>query len=266
MGGLDTGYGLQQAQQATEQQTRTPDQMLSACGSVSGGELVGCIASQIETQGQTKHDAEDLVAQQQSAHWAIVAALAGAGGLVSTIIGLFFVWQSLTKTNESLRLNRQANDHARESAERQLRAYVSIKDIVVNKFAANEAVEVSVLLINSGQTPARELRGVVSGIPTPTPYELKAFPLKGKGFEGKPSQAEVGAGGGHTLPLIGPRLTAAFYAAAKERKGFIVVAGYGSYRDVFKKRHLFVFRGHIVVHPDGHTSGVTPHHKSNGGN
>jgi hypothetical protein len=159
MTGLDTGHRQQQIQDANEQETSTPQKLETNCSSLSGVELVRCVASQIEAQREARHDAQDLVAQQQSAQWATVAALTAIGGLVATIIGVIFVWQSLGKTAEALRLARKANKIARKLGQAQTRAYLSITKLALRVEGGAPFIDVTVA--NAGQSPARKVEVVI---------------------------------------------------------------------------------------------------------
>lgn len=264
MTGLDSGHRQQQIQDANEQQASTPDQLEANCSAFAGVELVRCIASQIEAQRQARHDAYDLVAQQQSATWATVAALAAVGGLVATIIGLFFVWQSLSKTNEALTLTRQANDHSRVSAEQQLRAYIVTQNLVVKQLEVGHRPVFEVEIINSGQTPARKLQ-MITGFVTVVDRYGK-FRLRQPGQKGPVgSMADLGGGEDYRTPVYGTNpLDQASRDALKAGDVTIIVGAYGSYFDIFGKRHRFTAKGYLSFDHAGKPELIVSHNGNRG--
>ncbi|TSE11664.1 DUF3365 domain-containing protein [Mesorhizobium intechi] len=101
----------------------------------------------------------DLAAQQSVAedttgmHWASWA------GVVFTVIGIFFIWRTLNANTEAVQEAHAANRIASETAERQLRAYISpfnFDSVITDK--PEPDIRVKVTFRNAGQTPAQNVR------------------------------------------------------------------------------------------------------------
>ena len=129
----------------------------NACvGSVGPNHAV-CLHEKGAEARLQKHDNErneaDLVAQRKSALWTSIMGLAALMGMGLSAIGVYLVWTTFRAT-------REANDISRDTAKRQLRAYLIGKDHRIERFFNNGRTKFVVHLHNSGQTPAYEVRCV----------------------------------------------------------------------------------------------------------
>jgi hypothetical protein len=133
-----------------------------------------------------------------------------------------------------------SNRIARESAERQLRAYVSVSacNIVM---ADNGGVTSKIKFRNSGQTPAYNVIPNVNL--SATPYPVREGFFKEPIMPERVSRATIGSGGIVERDMILPRLLAQdwrdFIAASK---GVFFVHGVVRYSDIFGKPHTTHFR------------------------
>jgi hypothetical protein len=132
-------YDKQADYYAAEHASRTPEELLGACGEKADLQLVECLSREIETQRERKRGEGDLAAQQQMAFSTLGMLLVSAVALAATTIGVIFVWLTLRET--------------RRQGEMELRAYISIVDGFLD-FSKRDQVHALVHLRNSGQTPA----------------------------------------------------------------------------------------------------------------
>lgn len=178
-----------------------------------------------------KHDADDLKAQQQSAtaaeraatagEWQVIAALAGTGLAFLGTIGLLY---TLKLTRDSLKINRDGLNLAKDTAEKELRAYVSVGIIKISaRPAPKDEIIIGVRLKNHGKTPATEVKitmGIVvlpyplasisdNLIPSPTSSAAVIFPEANVLFNGGSTarfsdlrEQERGGGDGKRIYII----------------------------------------------------------------
>lgn len=121
---------------------------------IDGGFLFEAPKPEPEPEREEWRDEQDLQAQRDMAEWAKWLLAISTIGVGVTGIGVWYVAKTLDATLS-------ANAGFRESAERQLRAYVNIKDVVVLNLIKGEKPKLVVRYENGGQTPAYNL-GCVS--------------------------------------------------------------------------------------------------------
>ena len=183
----------------------------------------------------------------------------GAAGVIGLVLNLRQGRAGLVKA-------REANEIARESAEKQLRAYVNVGTIYATGLADGERPTIHFTIKNVGQTPAHALR-VVSGIflakdPHAETIEFQRVdPMR---------RFNLGQGGHFRLShkFDEPKtVTAADVDNFLKGEWCIVVAGVISYRDAFGKLRRTVFRAHTIPAPmkDGKLA-LTPGRKHNRSN
>jgi hypothetical protein len=111
------------------------------------------------------HDTADLCAQWRAAIAAEKAAesgwwgnlISGFGGLLS-FISVVLVVMALRQTEKSRGQAREANHIAKLAHERAVRAYVNVTKVMVTPFVPGQAPLFVVEFVNSGATPAMDLR------------------------------------------------------------------------------------------------------------
>ena len=101
---------------------------------------------------QMQRDRESFVAQQSMD-------LPNILGTVATWVGVLLLVVTLWETRKTAKAARAAVDDARESAEKQLRAYVTLNKVEIIQFEVGKPLLVRIPMTNTGQTPAHEYRG-----------------------------------------------------------------------------------------------------------
>lgn len=133
---------------------------LSQCAGRKGADLIDCVQKQIETAEETARAEQDLTAQQQAAWGSMFSALWGGLAVFVTAIGTILLYQQIIltrkavedtgKANEAIR---EANAIARDSARRQMRAYLRL-ECEKCVFVVGDPITMNIKIINTGQTPA----------------------------------------------------------------------------------------------------------------
>lgn len=184
--------------------------------------------------------------------WASNSALA-----LAAIIGIAFAYKTVRATKAAAEAARVSADIAtatlgemKETAERQLRAYVCVKSAMM-KFRKPDVPEAQVHFTNCGQTPALKVRGWIN-------TWLGEYPLK----EPLPSAPETLRKGTETLapgrPSIfvtepGRPVTQPWLSMLGTRKFTMFVYGEIRYEDIFGKERSTKYR---LIH--GGIEGVRP--------
>lgn len=207
--------------------------------------------------GTSKLAELDLAAQQSMAETAIkmlvVSSALSLLSLAATTIGIVYVWRTLRAT-------RKANRIAQDSAHRQLRAYIVTKELRVKKLVVGERPHFEVVLINSGQTPARRLKTIVGFVTVESrDAKFRLFERDSKPPAG--SEADIGGGREYRIPVVGRNpVSQASMDAIKNNQVAIVLGGCSSYLDVFGKLHRHTVRSHLEFGPDGFELVASPRH------
>lgn len=196
---LAWGIGYLQARE-TERRYYTPRQYQEsakaqahrACVGMKPAAMFECVDEHVEAAYQQANAEQDLSAQQRAAFSGLVAAVVSALALMATGIGIYYVRETLKATlkavedtSEATEAMREANVIARDSAERQLRAYIFLDEagsIGPFTFAVGEPPHGLVNIKNYGQTPAYDVvcqRGCIVG-PWPIPDDFE-FPADDTG-------------------------------------------------------------------------------------
>ena len=139
---------------------------------------------------------------------------------------------------------------SQDTARRQLRAYMSIRKVEVTEFSVGHPLKVELVLVNTGQTPARHVKAIpktVGGEATETP-RFKAGTFK----ETDASVVDLGAGEPFTLAVNGKApLDEEIRKGLIDKKMFIVVGCLVRYSDVFGHRHRLIVRGTLAFNESG---------------
>jgi hypothetical protein len=106
-----------------------------------------CVANASGEYRENERKEQDLIAQQTTAVWTFLMGLAAIVGVAMSALGVYLVWTTFRET-------RKSNEIARESMERQLRAYLCFESIDVD--ASHGDVKLTAFWKNTGQTPARK--------------------------------------------------------------------------------------------------------------
>lgn len=96
---------------------------------------------------RNKREIRNLAAQENSAYWTESMFWATVAALILSSIGIGLVWTTFRETQK-------ANDIAKDSMYRQLKAYLTIESAEMEKFGWPEA---HLIIHNSGSTPATNI-------------------------------------------------------------------------------------------------------------
>lgn len=186
---------------------------------------------------QMQRDRESFVAQQSMD-------LPNILGTVATWVGVLLLIVTLWETRKTAKAARAAVDDARESAEKQLRAYVTLNKVEITQFEVGKPLLVRIPMTNTGQTPALDYRGWHSIAKVPCAVKDK-YPFRG----------------GNTISryTLGPGVEASAYEVSTDSSFFgtlseseyesivsgdltIFVWGEDSYTDVFGNLRVTSYR------------------------
>jgi hypothetical protein len=119
-----------------------------------------CIAEASNKERTYRRDEQDLAAQKTSAVWAYLMGSAALIGMILSAFGVFLVWRTFSAT-------REGNLIARDIGEKQVRAYLDIKDVSFSVNPGTFSPGIEVFVTNSGQSPSLEVeacfRVVING-------------------------------------------------------------------------------------------------------
>lgn len=117
---------------------------------------------QAKTEQPDPYKLRDLIAQEDMAYWAMGMFFAAMATFLVTSIGTFLIWrqvkltrQAVEDTGEATVAMREANEIARDTAKRQLRAYVAPDHFDFNKIEPGCPLRLRLWIKNFGQTPAQ---------------------------------------------------------------------------------------------------------------
>lgn len=139
------------------------------------GDAIESVASKPEPADQRERAEKDLSAQSKMADWAEKMGWIAGIQATLTLLTLIFIWQTLRYTADQANAANisaeqaihatEAAQAAVESAERtsvaQLRAYLTINSGGVNNVAEKQIPEGFIEILNTGQTPAKNVAHVV---------------------------------------------------------------------------------------------------------
>lgn len=225
------------------------------------------IASGADPADADEREKRDLAAQESMSVWAFWLLLVSGAGTVTTMIGTgFLLWQiiltrkAVEDTGEATEAMREANEIARQSSERQLRAYLSVTGVEFGGARSPGRLRATVNFLNTGQTPAKDVR-VHLNIYVLKWDEYRSTVLPDTSSTGIKSSAVVGSGGMQSISndvglVEGVDLKQALNELCLIASGFI------RYQDIFGVEHETTYKifkdnvtrrlGHdTVAAPDG---------------
>lgn len=190
-------------------------------------------------QRAENHEADDLEAQREAARAATRSADAAEDQIWPTkaqvglaTVGTFLLFVSLGLTWAALTVTRQ-------TAKRQLRAYVGISKGQVGLVAADNPITGIIMCANAGQTPAHECRVWynVDVLENGKPLQLTEARAKSNGVSihlpGMQSKHPI-----HTLNVILPE----DLLLLQNDAATIIIYGEITYKDIFREKHTTRFR------------------------
>tara|TARA_R110001606_G_C15304711_1_gene642977 strand:+ start:423 stop:1241 length:819 start_codon:yes stop_codon:yes gene_type:complete len=176
----------------------------------------------------------DLQAQVSMARWAYWMLWVSAVGVIVGAIGIFYL-------AATLRAARQANEGFRWSAERQLRAYITIHQASYVHSTTGRPPGCTIRIVNSGSTPANNsyawYRIGIRPIETLEPRENDYSADEHSSWD-----KSIGPGTGGTISAeLGQTLTQQEYLGLTEKRTAIVMWGEVHYKDVFNQQQVTKF-------------------------
>lgn len=174
----------------------------------------------VEAERQQENERRDLAAQEQMAVWSFWMTLATIGGVIATFVGLALIAITLHHTKRAADYTKEMLREAERSAaaaegavaatrdvgEKQVRAYLHIKDIRVILGRKPGQIGIGITVANAGQSPAiavgatirieaRSRDFVALEVPLPniaanSEVTRKTKPVKNEGFQGNFAGAE----------------------------------------------------------------------------
>lgn len=202
-----------------------------------------------------KREEADLVAQQRMAdstgdivvvtEWQLYVGGVGIVLLIGTL------WLTIKATNAAV----EANKIARESSERQLRAYVGFGKIEI-KWGADTRITTEVNFINHGTTPAYQVRYYANASVSNTEVDFSILPIE-------PSQttADLAQHGRFNASLFTAPLGAEQVARAQKGELPAIFWGRLKYKDAFGEDRFVDYRyqwdarvGRLVAMSEGNKS------------
>jgi hypothetical protein len=197
------------------------------------------------------HSQADLCQQWRSAEkaeeiagYTFLSLFIGIGGLLGLAATVHYARKAALGSNEALVAALDSNTIARESAERQMRAYVQAsRPTLLNFVPGNEPVIVF-QPTNTGQTPARGFRLLTTYRIDPDAEQCRVrFEGGASPYRRMGSTIDIGGGGQPSQQQTNlPLLTQADYDQFMSGEKKLIFCGVLSYRDVFGKRRRTVFR------------------------
>lgn len=170
----------------SEHEAARKDKFEESCSGITAvEELRRCFNAHIESGWETQRAQEDLYAQKEMADWTfwtfLVAGLVGVPSVIATIVGVWLVVLNLREAKRVSRLAIDANRHtlqamraAELASERELRAYVMVKEIKIENLNRRTPFVIRLEVANFGQTPARGFK-IVWGRNIVSKSEIDSF-------------------------------------------------------------------------------------------
>lgn len=200
-------------------------------------------------QSQTDDKPSPLEQSDLAAQWT----MAGFAGLqlILTFLGLLYIRWTLIETKKAVKEAGDATAAAenaievtRLSAERQLRAYLSIDKISATGLSPGETPVVWISVTNRGQTPARNL-WVKTVVVRCTGLDPDEAPIRG--MAGK-LLYDLGPGqrSSQSVDIMKAPLSGEQYLSLGSGAASFVVAGYIRYTDMFGRTRRNIFRANLT--------------------
>ena len=152
---LQRGYERETAIAANQAANRARVQMHDQCAPLPAQAKEKCADEIGDAYRDYRHETRDLEAQRTSALWTAFMGAAALLGMAVSIIGVGLVWITFNAT-------RRGNEIAEDTAKRQLRAYVCLRPVFIDRLVPSagpgpDRFVVTLPVENAGQTPANRL-------------------------------------------------------------------------------------------------------------
>ncbi len=162
----------------------------------------------------------------------------GWTGLIGLAIGggsVYLIWQTFRETQ------RMASD-TRDIGERQVRAYISTENTIINDLEVGKIPYITFILKNSGASPARSVSvtTLIGVVPDPEKFKISFGGVRGG------SRIEVSANGAYDqVRRFSSTASEQSLAVIQSGLSQVFIGGVISYIDVFGVRRRTVFRSRL---------------------
>lgn len=140
----------------------------STCSGRSGGAFVECASSILEQNREYQRDEDTLRAQSDAANWAFWAVVFALLQLFATVIGLFFIRDTLAETRRAVadtaaatEAMKDANAFSRQVSAIELRPYLVVQPRGIHREVGQSAFRGVVEISNIGKTPAQDVSSYI---------------------------------------------------------------------------------------------------------
>ncbi|MGY4395834.1 hypothetical protein ACVWZA_000995 [Sphingomonas sp. UYAg733] len=270
---MGASYGSNQERsnkQASAYAADAPKRVERECAGLAGTPLAECATKIVQAARESERDESDLGAQWQAANWVLWATIIAGTQLLATAVGTALLYQQIVltrkaveDTGEATEAMREANALSKDTAARQLRAYITVKKVeFVGRSPFKSRLLVKLFYENFGETPAFNVR-----------TQLRAEFVEG-GDASSPIAPPPRQAGGSESPLaknmeqttidevgivvegvhIGGQSAARIMREVKAGRGIIFAHGWITYEDAFERCHSVSFkwyydkRSHLDTH------------------
>ena len=234
--GQELGRNIPRAYQQGAEQAVQRD-----CAGQDRGAMVRCVRDHVQAAAQTAHDEQDLSAQKRAADSALAAAIAAFATLVVSVTGVVYVKRTLDATlravedtSRATEAMLEANALAKDTAQRQLRAYVGVQAAWLEFSEEGEPIA-HVKWKNFGQTPALETASWTHSWTAEFPLR-SSLPEPPEGFRKGVNVISPGNFTDTVTPDGAPLSDRNRKSIEAEEAAFYVY-GKSRYEDVFGERH-----------------------------
>jgi hypothetical protein len=215
-----------------------------SCRGLDPAAMFECVHDAAERSAETAHTEQDLIAQQDSAFAAKAMLGVSAMGTIFGLVGLWFVYQTLSETRLAAKAAIRSNEISEDTAKRQLRSYLVAKNVELEGVEIGTKASLTFEIKNVGQTPAYEFRlqpeiSYFEGAWKDARNARIRFRRASADDPPSTKGSMVGAGEFVTfrMPYKAP-FSAKFIQRIRDGKVTILLAGVASYRDAFGRRRL----------------------------
>jgi hypothetical protein len=206
---------------ASEFRSERADIFTQDCSASLPETLASCIAKSLQADREDRQRRYDLRAQQDMSKWVLLTAFLSFAGLAITFAGVYYVAQTLEAALA-------ANRGFRESAERELRAYVQFDGLEEYEPLPGK-IGVRSKWKNSGQTPTQAMR-MNFGYVIQKDRLSEDFSFADQAGNGL---GRASLGSGESKMAGGPLIDAKVYDTVKSGQMRFFYWGWAEYNDVF---------------------------------
>ena len=237
----------EQSSAATRQ--RSPKQQTGPKPNAAIVDLFSEIASSLEapeSQEQAERSRQDLEAQKSMAFYAWMMAVVAGIQAILTFFGILLVWRTLITTKDATSAAAKAAEAADKSVtvtqaigEKQVRAYLGKKSSTAVNILINQKPQIHIDIMNSGMSPALDVKvrqHAVCCFSDDIP-KMSFKASREKSVAVVPPNIPISA-----INNLDVSLDSNLMEMLSKGDVCIIVAGYVSYTDVFKRRHRTIYK------------------------